>query len=142
MIITATIDDFQSIKNLYTQLWENWEMFDEVKLKEIFENDLITKRKEYLLAKIEDEVVGVCSVKINHDWHYIKTATIEEVIVHKGHRGKGIGKQLLEKACAYAKLSNCYRIELHSNIRRTDAHEFYEKFGFDKSSYYFKKKLL
>ncbi|MCA9379833.1 GNAT family N-acetyltransferase [Candidatus Dojkabacteria bacterium] len=141
MITIATKNDFKSILALYKQLWEKWDMFDEAKLKEIFENDLNTKRKEYLIAKVEDEGLGVCSVRINHDWHYILTATIDELIVHKDHRGKGIGKQLIKKAFEYAKTKNCYRIELHSNIRRTEAHDFYKGLGFDKSSYFFKKKL-
>ena len=141
MIYSAIISDFQSIVNLYKQLWEKWDSFDEIKLKDIFEHDLDTNRKVYLIANVEDENVGVCSVRINNDWHYIKTATIDELIVHKSHRGKGIGTSLLEKACEYAKLNKCYRIELNSNIHRTEAHKFYEDFGFDKSSYFFKKIL-
>ena len=141
MITSATINDFSAIVSLYKQLWEQWDLFDEVKLKEMFENDLNTERKVYFIAKNDDVVMGVCSVRINQDWHYIKTATVDEIIVNKDHRKKGIGRSLLEKACEYSKENKCYRIELHSNIHRTDAHRFYEEFGFDKSSFYFKKKL-
>jgi len=141
MITTATTNDFQSIVKLYKQLWEKWDMFDEGKLQEIFENDIENKRKEYLLANIGNEVVGICSVRFNDDWHYLKTATIDELIVNKDFRNRGIGRQLLDKACEVAREKGCYRIELHSNIKRTVAHEFYEKYGFEKSSYYFKKKL-
>lgn len=141
MITAATTNDFQAIVNLYKQLWQKWDMFDERKLHEIFENDIENKKKEYMIAKVENDVVGVCSVRFNDDWHYMKTATIDELIVSKDYRNKGIGRQLLDKACDVAKEKGCYRIELHSNISRTEAHEFYEKYGFEKGSYFFKKKL-
>lgn len=141
MITIATIQDFPSIVSLYKHLWAKWDLYDEQRLQKMFDNDIENKRKEYLIAKVENEVVGVCSVRFNEDWHYLKTATIDELIVSNDFRNRGIGRQLLDKACDVAREKSCYRIELHSNIGRTGAHKFYEKYGFEKSSYFFKKKL-
>jgi len=137
----ANSNDFYEVIQLYKQLWEEWQFYDEDKLKAIFQTDLETSRKIYLVARKANKIVGVCSLVIKADLHYLKTAIIDELIVDINFRKQGIGKKLLNMAFEIAKKRKCYRVELNSNMARTDAHKFYEANGFEKSSYYFKKKL-
>ena len=37
----------------------------------------------------------------------------------------------MEMAIEYAKENNCYKVTLQSGIKRTEAHKFYEKIGFN-----------
>lgn len=141
IIELANNQDFKEIMQLYNQLWEKWDLYDASKIQEIFDADLTSGRKMYLIAKITGKIVGVCSLLIKNDLHYITVGVIDELIVDASNRGQGIGKQLVDKACSLAKDKKCYRVELHSNMVRTDAHKFYQSQGFEKSSYYFKKKL-
>jgi GNAT superfamily N-acetyltransferase len=139
-ITESTISDFPELINLYKQLWEKWELFDEEKLKEIYQTDITTSRRIYLIAKNENNIVGVCTLVIKDNLHYLKVAIVDELIVDANCRHQGIGKMLLDRAIDIAREKQCYRVELHSNIKRIETHRFYESNGFEKTSYYFTKK--
>lgn len=136
----AVNSDFTEILNLYKQLWNNWQYFDEEKLKTIYQTDLETGRKQYLVAQKDNKIVGVCSLTIKNNWHYLKVADLEELIVDINHRHQGIGKMLLEEVLKVARENKCYRIQLHSHATRIETHKFYESNGFEKSPFYFTKK--
>ena len=59
---------------------------------------------------------------------------IENVITHEEYRRKGIGKKLIQMAIDYGKANNCHKIVLLSNIKRKEAHLFYESCGFNGDS--------
>ncbi len=132
--------DFLDIMCLYKQLWPRWDLLDEEKLKAIYQTDLETGRRIYLVARDNDRVVGLCTLEIKDNIHYLRIGLIDELIVGKTYRNHGVGKMLLDKAVGLAKEKGCYRVELHSNIKRTDTHRFYESNGFEKNGYYFTKK--
>ena len=56
-------------------------------------------------------------------------------------QNKGIGTQLLNWVENYALDRNIRVFEVSSNMRRLDAHSFYEKNGYTRTSYSFKKTL-
>ena len=58
-------------------------------------------------------------------------ARIEDFIVDKTKRGKGIGEKLLEYAINYAKESGVSKIELTSNPNRVEANNLYQKLNFE-----------
>ncbi|MEJ2881850.1 GNAT family N-acetyltransferase [Pedobacter sp. GR22-6] len=68
-------------------------------------------------------------------------AIISYLAVDANSRSKGIGKALEEYCVELATERNCDRIQVHCNIRRTDAHRFYERQGYTESRKYFSKKL-
>ena len=68
-------------------------------------------------------------------------AIISYLAVDAAARSKGQGKLLEEHCVALAKDRKCDRIQVHCNIRRVDAHRFYERQGFVESRKYFSKKL-
>jgi PhnO protein len=139
-ITFAIKEDFNEVKQLFHQLWPEVQL-DEGRIKNIFEDDLSTNSRMYIVAKMNGKFVGLCTLFFRNDLRYGKVALIDELVVDENSRGNGIGTKLLEKATEIARSSNCYRLELHSNIKRIEAHKFYEANGFEKSSYYFKKKL-
>ena len=55
---------------------------------------------------------------------------IEDVAVNKDHRGKGIGKSLVEKLIEIGKQKNCDKIVLNTSEKNS---KFYEKIGFEKN---------
>ena len=65
-------------------------------------------------------------------------AVVEYVIVDKPHRGKGIGKLLMEYIKERCMEAGCYKIMLTSDKRRTEAHEFYRSIGFEASAHGFR----
>jgi GNAT superfamily N-acetyltransferase len=74
-------------------------------------------------------------------WQQGNLGHIDEIIVDKSHRKKGIGKQLLERIVAVAEEKECKRIELDSAFHRKTAHEFYKTNGFEDRAFLYSKPL-
>lgn len=66
----------------------------------------------------------------------IMTFCVDETL-----QGQGIGTQLLKRAEEFLKEQRCVKIELNCNNRRTEAHQFYSKNGYQQTSLHFVKKL-
>jgi GNAT superfamily N-acetyltransferase len=59
-------------------------------------------------------------------------ALVEDVAVHPEAQGQGIGRRMMEHARQLAREAGCYKLALSSNQRRTQAHAFYERLGFER----------
>jgi GNAT superfamily N-acetyltransferase len=59
---------------------------------------------------------------------------ITALVVAAASRRRGVGAALVEVARQYARAAGCSAIELTTAVHRTDAHAFYERLGFAKSS--------
>jgi GNAT superfamily N-acetyltransferase len=57
-------------------------------------------------------------------------AEVESVHVRSDLRGQGIGTLLMDEVLQRADDRGAYRVQLTSNVARTDAHRFYERLGF------------
>lgn len=68
-------------------------------------------------------------------------AIISYFAVDEAARSEGIGLKLEDYCVQLAKDRNCDRIQVHCHIRRTEAHRFYERQGYQESRKYFIKKL-
>ncbi|MEO6196967.1 MAG: GNAT family N-acetyltransferase [Dehalococcoidia bacterium] len=68
-------------------------------------------------------------------------AVVENVVVDDQERSKSYGKLLMERAEETARALGCYKLTLTSNKRRAEAHRFYERLGFQRSSEGFRKNL-
>ncbi|WP_225832747.1 GNAT family N-acetyltransferase [Streptomyces sp. NK08204] len=66
---------------------------------------------------------------------------IEGVRVHADERGNGLGTQFIEWAIEESRRQKCQLVQLTSDSSRTDAHRFYERFGFTASHVGFKLQL-
>jgi GNAT superfamily N-acetyltransferase len=93
-----------------------------------------------LVAQLGEQVVGVCQLIVFRHLQRRggRCAEIESVHVHPDHRSSGIGSALLRDAIERARRLGCYRVQLTSNVVRTDAHRFYERLGFVPSHVGFK----
>lgn len=58
-------------------------------------------------------------------------AQIEGVRVASTHRGQEIGERLFAHAIATARAAGCRLVQLTTDKRRTDAHRFYARLGFE-----------
>lgn len=64
-------------------------------------------------------------------------AIVEDVAVHPRAQGQGIGRSMMEHAMGLAREAGCYKLALSSNQRRTHAHAFYERLGFQRHGFSF-----
>lgn len=68
-------------------------------------------------------------------------AKIYYLCVDEKMRSKGVGHLLVQEAERLAKQRGCDRMELHSGIQRTLAHQFYLREGYVEAPKYFRKVL-
>jgi GNAT superfamily N-acetyltransferase len=60
---------------------------------------------------------------------------VENVVVAKGWRRRGVGGMLMAKAREIARRRKCYKVVLSSNKRRRGSHRFYRDLGFELHGY-------
>ncbi|RUS45849.1 GNAT family N-acetyltransferase [Cohnella sp. AR92] len=140
MIRISQSEDFEQVFQLFHQLWPGKEL-NHSKLREIFDNSLTTK-SNILLSAVEQEIVGFGSMVIlNNFWQEARIGYLTTLIVDNKYRGKGLGKKLINTFCEIAKNNGCTKLELDSGFHRAQAHEFYERNGFERRAYLFSKNL-
>jgi GNAT superfamily N-acetyltransferase len=98
----------------------------------VFAEMAANPRYHLLVAEADGAVQGTVFLAIipgfssgNHPF-----AVVEYVVVDEGHRSRGIGAALMERAAVLARDAGCYKVMLNSNKRRPDAHRFYRRLGY------------
>jgi len=139
MIRLATAADASGISRLLTQLeYPGTEEFIAARLA-----TLLTDPGERLLVWAEaDTILAVLSL------HFIPQlalkgdfARISYFAVDDQARSRGIGAQLEAEATRLAQERGCALMEVHCHTRRTRAHRFYARQGFEESPKYLIKRL-
>lgn len=134
-------EDFESVLALLKQLWPDKNL-DARALRSVFDEALASDTQTYLCAVEGENILGFGSLRVrNNLWQAGCLGQVDELVVDAGHRGQGIGTQLLDALTALARLKGCIRIELDSAFHRTQAHRFYESRGFEKRAVLFSKAL-
>ena len=99
--------------------------------------DEISTRSDYALfvAKVEDKnVVGWTQInKESKSLLIADYADVAALVVDEHYRGKGVGKLLLQEAEKWAQQNQMKLIRIRSNAKRTDAHRFYIREGYQVS---------
>lgn len=62
-----------------------------------------------------------------------KVGLLEDMIIDKNYRGKGLGTQLLNAAIEYSRENGCLRLTLLTDFNNETAIKFYKQSGFNKS---------
>ncbi|HJV96042.1 MAG TPA: GNAT family N-acetyltransferase [Albitalea sp.] len=85
-----------------------------------------------LLAEQAGAVVGTltCFVLPLLAHGGVPEAVVEDVVVHPRAQGQGVGRALMGEAMRIAREARCYKLALSSNLKRTQAHAFYDRLGF------------
>ena len=112
------------------------------KFCQLYQKQLASKNFYCLVCEIENKVAGVLNLRLEGQLHHAASiAEIMEFIVAPAYRNRGIGKEMLAKACETAKEFGCVQIEVACNQLRTDTHRFYLREGMRNFHYKFSKSL-
>ncbi|MBN9319342.1 MAG: hypothetical protein BGN86_03350 [Caulobacterales bacterium 68-7] len=68
-------------------------------------------------------------------------AGMSALVVSEAARGRGLGRALVAEVEARARALGCGRMEVASNMRREEAHRFYEGLGYERTSFKFARAL-
>lgn len=93
-----------------------------------------------LVAEEDGVVLGCASwsqMRVLHRPGPVGRASM--LVVAEAARRKGVGKALMAAVEAKCFSLGCVLVEVTSNLRRADAHKFYEQLGYEKTSYRFGK---
>ncbi len=133
----ATLDDLPELVELLRDLFSMEADFvpDEVKqergLKLILEEP---SRGRIFVLRNDHQIIGMINLLIT-----ISTAEggfvllLEDVVIHREHRGQGYGSKLLEHAVKFAKQKNFLRITLLTDRDNEGSKRFYLDRGFVES---------
>lgn len=138
IVRTATEGDIPRILELYRQLAMNPEELKSVEPdpefgKEMFREMSLLEGYHLLVAEEDGRVVGTTVLAILPGLaHGIsRWGVLEFMVVDEPYRNRGIGRALTDRAAELARKAGCYKIMLGSNKKRTEAHRFYRKAGFE-----------
>lgn len=140
MIREANIKDIKDIQRLITILEEK--EYDTDEFYKIFYKHLQSDTYFYYVYEENNKVSAVISLLVKETLHHCqKTGEILELCVDPRLRGQKIGAQLLNYVENIAFENHFQELELSSNIKRKDAHRFYERHQYQKDHFNFTKKL-
>jgi len=66
------------------------------------------------------------------------SAIVEDVAVAPALQGNGIGKAMMQFALELCRGKGCYKLMLSSNLKREQAHAFYDSLGFERHGFSFR----
>jgi GNAT superfamily N-acetyltransferase len=96
-----------------------------------------------VVALLGDEVVGLAHLQVSPTIEYDQPAgKIGALVVDEAHRGEGVGRALVDALEDEARARGCVVMFLTTNVRRTDAHEFYRRVGLEETGKRFTKSLV
>jgi GNAT superfamily N-acetyltransferase len=141
----AKESDIPRIQELYLQLAFTPPPPDipkpsEEEYRRVFQEMNALPNYEFIVAEEASKIIGTTVLTILPGMaHGVSPfAVIEYVVVDEKYRGQGTGKTMMEYCISRAKAAGCYKIMLTSDIRRTEAHEFYKSLGFEASAHGFR----
>ena len=118
-ITSMTLSDLELMKDTLYSDFDNFWSYN------VLKQELKNEKTKYIIAKENNEVVGFAGILVVLD-----EATLNNIVVKKSCRCRGIGGELLETLidlCADLKLKS---FTLEVNVENIHEIKLYEKFGF------------
>lgn len=136
----ATIMDLSGILNLYASVLDKGNILKIEQAETLFKKIQNYPNYKVYVAEYEGEFVGTFALLIMDNLAHQGTPSgvVEDVAVLNDLQGKGIGKLMMEFAMEKCKEAGCYKLVLSSNMKRTEAHAFYESLNFEKHGFSFR----
>jgi ribosomal-protein-alanine N-acetyltransferase len=106
---------FEVEKNCFKDYWS----------KDAFLKELKNDVSKYLVAKIDEKVVGYVGI-----WLILDEGHITNVAVHSDYRGKKIGDELIKSLIEVCKENEIKSMTLEVRVSNIVAQNLYKKYGF------------
>ena len=119
-ITPMTLTDVNTIKNNLISDFDNFWTY------QILKEELESENSSYLIARMNDEIIGFAGIKVVLD-----EADIMNIVIKKNYRNQGIGTLLLENLISLAKKLNLKSLSLEVSEKNLPAIHLYQKFGFE-----------
>jgi GNAT superfamily N-acetyltransferase len=131
----AKESDLPAIRKLMIELIEAVDDKEGFDIDTVSENcrTLLSDADSYILvAETNVSVIGVINFTVRKTLlHPGLSGLIDELVVTKSYRRKGVGKQLIYAAAEKCKQLGCCELEVSTEFTNTNAREFYKSCGFE-----------
>lgn len=114
-----TLEDLELIKDTLYSEYDNFWSYN------ILKNELLNDKTTYIVAKENNQIVGFAGIMTCLD-----EATLNNIVVKKSCRGRGIGGELLDTIIELCGDLNMKSLTLEVDSSNTPAINLYKKFGF------------
>ena len=118
-ITEMTLEDLEQMKNTLYSDFDNFWSYN------VLKQEIVNDNTKFFFDKEKNEVVGFAGISVIFD-----EATLNNIVVKKSCRGKGIGGEMLETLIDLCSDMNLKTFTLEVNVENTPAIKLYEKFGF------------
>jgi len=119
-ISNMKVEDLDIIANNLESDFDNFWNYN------VFKSELENGNSKYLVAKVDNEIVGFAGII-----PVIDEADISNIVVHKAFRNRKIGSCLLEALINLSITLNLKTINLEVRESNVPAIKLYEKYGFE-----------
>ena len=135
----GTLQDAAAIARLVRELgYETSEEQIAERLPQLIGQDLPP-----LVAAEENQLIGCLTMSVTSVLHRPRpVGRISMLVVSEAARGQGVGRALVRAAEAQLAERGCGLVEVTSNMRRERAHLFYERLGYERTSFRFVTRVL
>jgi ribosomal protein S18 acetylase RimI-like enzyme len=135
LVRIATPKDLPSLVALYEQLNPGDVLAPQEHLASVFNEIISGPYFEFLVAELEDKVVGTCYLNVvpNLSRSASPYAVIENVVVARNLRRRGIGRAVVSFALARAWERGCYKVMLQTGSQSEATYQFYRSCGFSQT---------
>lgn len=136
LVRSLAAEDLDALLALYEDLHSHDDPAPRAALEETWHSILRDPGRIYVGGFLEDELVSTCNAVIvsNLTRGARPYAIIEQVVTHHDHRRRGFGIQTMRHLLERCWERRCYKAMLMSGVQRSDAHQFYDALGFDRSA--------
>ena len=118
-IFTMTLEDLEQMKDILYSDFDNFWSYN------VLKQELENKNTTYIVAKENDEIIGFAGLSTCLD-----EATLNNIVVKKSYRNRGIGGELLESLIEFCSELRMKTFTLEVDTENEPAIHLYEKFGF------------
>lgn len=142
----ATSEDFPALAELLDELFALEADFNPDRDRQMTGLRLIHDHPEIgrlFVLRVDGRIAGMANALITvstAEGRYVML--LEDVIVTRSYRGRGLGRRLVEHVCDWAKHRDLSRITLLSDRNNTAALAFYDRLGFEASAMVVRRKKL
>ena len=135
--------DLANILNLYATVLDKGETLSLEAAELHFEKMMSYPNYTVFVAEKKDKIVGTFALLIMDNLAHAGTPSgvVEDVVVAENHQNQGIGKEMMQFAIDRCRDFGCYKMVLSSNLKRIEAHQFYENLGFEKHGFSYRINL-
>lgn len=92
------------------------------------------------VALAADKIVGTFALLVMDNLGHMgaPSGLMEDVAVAPDFQGQGIGREMVAYAIEVCRQKGCYKMSLSANLKREQAHAFYESVGLVRHGYSFR----